>query len=71
MREDVVLERFELVRGLDPQLLGHRPTQCLVGIERVSLAPGTVEREHVLPPQPLAKRVAGDERLELTDELAA
>ena len=40
-----------------------------VGLERLGLAPGAVEREHLLAAQPLAQRMLADERLELAGDL--
>ena len=41
-----------------------------VQLERLAGAPGAVEREHQVCPQPLAQRLFGDERLQLADEVA-
>src|SRR5262249_5960530 len=51
-------------------LVRERPPRLLVRRQRLRLPAGAVEREHLLAPQALAQRIAGDQRLELTDEIA-
>ena len=64
--------RVQLLQGrrrLDTQLVDEHLARVLVGLERLRLAPASVEREHELAARALAKRVLADERLELADEL--
>ena len=63
------MELLELGPGIEPELLDEGLPRSLVGGERVGLAPGAVEREHQLAPEPLAQRVARDEALELRHQL--
>ena len=62
------LERPELGPRLDPEVLDRRLARRPVGGERVGLAAGPVEREHLLGPEPLAVRMVGGERIELRHE---
>ena len=55
--------------GSRPSSLVEQRAGAAVRGERVRLASGAVEREHQLPPEPLAVRMLADERLELVDEL--
>ena len=54
--------------GSSPKLVDERLPRRAVGLERLGLPPGAVEREHQLAAQALAQRVLGDERLELGHE---
>ena len=67
--EDRPLEVTADPAGLDPELLDERAAGVPVGLQRVGLPAGAVERQHQLPARPLAQRVLGDERLELRDQL--
>ncbi len=67
--EDRALERAQPGRRVDAELLVERPAVRLVGGQRVGLAPAAVEREHQLPAQALAQRVARDLQLELGDHV--
>ena len=69
LREDRLVQPPQLGAGLDADLLDERRARVAVGLERLGLAPGAVQREHPLRVQPLAQRVLGDERLELADHL--
>ena len=63
---------FEAPQGrarLDAHLLHQALARIPEDRQRLALPPGSVEREHQLPAQALAQRVAGDQRLELTGEL--
>ena len=66
--EDRVLELLEAGARLEPQLVRQHAPRAAVGLERLSLARRAVQRQHQLAPQPLAQRVLGHQRLELTDE---
>ena len=63
-----MLQPGDVVPRIDPQL-GHedRP-QVLEDPQRLGLAPGTVQRQHALRPQPLPHRVRARERRQLSDE---
>ena len=65
LREHRALELAQPLARLDAELLDERAPRVLVGLQRVGLAVGAVEREHQLGAQPLAVRVLGDQRLEL------
>ena len=67
MLEDPALERAEIRRRLEPELVERR-ARVAVGVERVCLAAGAVQGEDQLAAEPLTMRVCGDERLELADE---
>ena len=67
--EDGALEPPQLLAGLEAELVGELAPHSAVGLQRLRLAAGTVEREHELGPQALAQRVRGDQRLELADEV--
>ncbi|HET6752077.1 MAG TPA: hypothetical protein VFL71_22755, partial [Actinomycetes bacterium] len=66
--EDRLLQPLQRRGRVDAQLLGQHRAGLLVDAQRVRLPPGAVQRQHQLRPQPLAQRVAGDERVELADE---
>ena len=68
MGEDRRLELLQLAAGIEAEVLDQRAAHAAERVERVGLAPGAVERTHQLRVQPLAVRVLGRERLELTDE---
>jgi hypothetical protein len=70
LAKDRALELAELTARFDPELLDERAAGRLIGVERLRLPAGAVEDEHLLPPQPLAQRMSGDQPLELTHELA-
>ena len=67
--QDRVMERLQLRSRVDPELVHESRTRRGVGIERLGLPPGAVEREHQLPAQSFPQRLLADERLELADEL--
>ena len=67
--EDLLLQEAQLAPGLDPDLLGERPVGLAVGVKRLGLAPGAIERQHALGVQALAQRLLGDQRLESGDHL--
>ena len=64
------LEPLELRPGLEPELAGEQPAAVAVDLQRVALPATAIEREHRLATQALAQRIRGDERVELSDELA-
>ena len=63
--EDSLLEHLEGWRGFDSEVLAENPARLLVGTERLSLAPGAVEGEHLQPSELLAIRHRFDQNLEL------
>ena len=63
------MERLQLRARVDPELVHERRARGGVGVERLGLPAGAVEREHQLPAQSLPQRMLADERLELADEL--
>ena len=67
--QDRGLERAQLGRRLDAEPVGERLVGGPVGVERVRLAPGVVEREHLAAAQALVVRVLLHERLELAHQL--
>ena len=69
MAEHRALELAQRRARLDAELV-QRPASVLVGVERVLLPPGAVEREDELLAEPLAVRLGGDELLELRDDFA-
>ena len=66
--QDRPLERLQRRRRLDAEALDQRVPRRAVGLERLGLPSGAVQREHLLPAEALAQRVLGDEGLELGDE---
>ena len=67
--EDRLLELPERRPGLEPELLVELSSRLLVGLERLRLPSGAVERQHQLPAQALVEGVLLDEELELGDEV--
>ena len=63
------LERLQLLPGLDAELVHERLARGAVRRERVGLAAGAIEREHLLGAEALAVRVLRHERVELRHEL--
>ncbi len=57
--EDRLLQRTQLLAGLDTEFLAEGRAGPLVSAERVGLASGPVESNHQQPPQPLAQGVGG------------
>ena len=62
VREDRLLQPPQLWPRLEPQLVGEHAPRLLERLERVGLAAAAVERQHQLPPQPLAERVVFERR---------
>jgi hypothetical protein len=71
LAEDRLLELPQRRARLDPELVDEHPPRGLVGLERLGLPAGAVEREHQLAAETLPERVLGDERLELAHKLGA
>ena len=69
LAENRLLEVLQSRPRLDAELVDEGCPRPAVGLERLRLPPRAVEREHQLPVQALAVRVAGGELLELRHEL--
>ena len=67
--QDRGLQALELRARVEAEVLHQRVPRAPVGLERVGLAPGAVQREHQLRVQALAVGVLGREALELADDL--
>ncbi len=67
--KDRPLQLLERRARLDPELVDEGPARILVGVQGLRLPTRPVQRGHQTPPQALAERVLGDERLELSDQL--
>src|SRR5207247_781371 len=67
--EDRGVERLQRRTGLDPELLDENAPRVVVRVQRLALTAGAVEREHQQAARALAKRVLGDQGLELADRL--
>ena len=67
--KDRPLQLLERRARVDPELVDERPARILVGVKRLRLPTRPVQRRHQIPPQALAERVLGDQRLELSDQL--
>ena len=63
------LEVSERRAGFDTEFGDERAASVGVGGERVGLAAGAVQREDLLPAQPFAQRMRGDERIELGEHV--
>ena len=66
--EDRGLQALELAARVEPEVLDQRVAGAPVGLQRVGLAAGAVEREHQLRVQALAVRVLGGQALQLADD---
>ncbi len=69
LAKDQGLELPYLARRIDPEIVAKQDPQPLVGGQRIGAAIRPVERQHELPPEPLAQRVLGHQCLELRDHL--
>ena len=63
------MQLAKLAAGLDPKLVDECAPRVLIGVERLGLTAGAVEREHQLAAHPLVQRVLCHERLELAGQL--
>jgi len=66
--QDRPLELLQRGSRLDPELVDEHPSGPLVGLERLLLASGAIEREDLLLSQPLPVRLLADQLLELGQE---
>ena len=69
MAQDRLLEALQRLTRLQAELLHQLRSRQPVGLERLRLAIGPVEREHQLAAQPLPQRVLADEPLELAHQV--
>jgi hypothetical protein len=69
--EDRLVQLAQRTTRLNPQLLNKRSTSGLIDLERLRLTPRTVERQHELATQPLAKRMLANQPLKLTNQLGS
>ena len=67
--QDLVMQAPQLRAGLDADLLDERRPRLAVGVQRVGLPPGAVQREHALGVEALAQRLLAHEPVELADDL--
>ncbi len=67
--EDRLLQALELRSGTQTELAVERPDRVAVGIQRLALTPGPIQREHELPAQALAQRLRRHEPFQLAHEL--
>ena len=65
LAQDGALEVAKRCARLEPELTAEHVPGTPVGIERLRLTPGAIQREHEEPAELLAKRVLADEALEL------
>ena len=69
MLEDRPLQLLEIGRWFDPELVDENASRLVVGLERLGLAAGPVQRQHELGPEPLAERMKHGQLLELTNHI--
>jgi hypothetical protein len=67
--EDGRLEPLQFGAWLDPELTDQHLASARDGLQRLGLAPGSVQGDHKLAPPPLAERLLPDHGLELGDQL--
>ena len=65
LAQDRALESLQLGPRLEAELVREPPAALAIGLERIRLPSGAVEREHQLPPHALARGVLVDQRFEL------
>ena len=70
MLEDLSLEFAQRGRGLDAEVVRQRMPRLLIGTESLRLPARSVQRQHVLPSEALAKWIAGNQGLQLADKIA-
>ena len=67
--KDLLFDRPELGRRLDPQIVEQANPPKSVRVERFCLAPAAVQRDHQQREQVLARGVFSDEALQFADDL--
>ena len=70
LAEDLRVELLQRAARFDPELVDEHAPALVVGLERVGLPAGAVQREHQLAAEPLTQRVGTHERLDIADDLA-
>ena len=68
--EDLRLEPLELRAGLDSEFVDEAGACILVHLQGLRLPARTIQREHELPAERLAKRMLADEPFQLADHVA-
>ena len=63
--DDCLMQLTQFAPRLDPELTDQHPPRVAIGIERLCLTAGPVQRKHPLPPQTLAQRMLGHQPLQL------
>ena len=69
LTQNLLVELAQSATRLDAEPLDQRGARGLIGLQRVGLAPGLIERQHQLPPGPLRYLLLSDQRLQLGDHL--
>jgi hypothetical protein len=67
--EHGLVQAPQLGTGLDPQFADELPPDVGVGLQRLRLPTGAIQREHLLPAQPLAQRMRGRQRGQLAHQV--
>jgi hypothetical protein len=67
--ENRLLECLQRLARLDAEVVDERPSGLAVGLERVRLPVGSVERQHLLCAEALPQRVLGHEDAQLSESL--
>ena len=70
LSQDRLLQRTQLLARLEPELVHQHATRVLVGLERLRLSSGAVERQHQLRTEAFPQGLLSDEVLQLADQLA-
>ena len=69
LHQDGLFHGPQLGAGFDPQLLSQHPARRGVGAQRLGLASGPVQRQHLELPETLPQRVRRHQLLDLRHEL--
>jgi hypothetical protein len=67
--ENPGLHRFQTGTGLKPEFVHQARTRALIDLERIGLALASIQGEHQLSCDPLARRMLGQKSFELADHL--
>ena len=68
--QDALAQGLQLWPGVEPELVGQTRAGGGVGLERLGLSTGPVQRHHEQGAEAFVERVRGDEGLQLADDLA-
>jgi hypothetical protein len=68
--KDPLLQLRQRLARLETELGREQAPRTLIGLERIRLAPGSIEGEHQLAPQPLLKLMLTGETFELCQQLS-